>query len=215
MNTLFDLKKKPVKPTKPKQITDSFEIFKETPNKIVHEAKNTVTDAAGDFWKQLLGVDNKKGEAPKGGELKPGQALNLKDIQKNQENKPNIMAAMDHSGEIMRSSETAIQQENAELKQTIQQLVAELKQLEKSNPVVSAQIEQATAGNIIKVGKYHRSFFSHVLSIISEARQRASSGELWKNTINKKGQGPNIHKLMKTNMQVGMSSERSVATSVG
>lgn len=138
--------------------------------------------AGGDILRQLGGEFLLKSAKSKGGELKPGQEINFKQMgaqEKKAAPPPRIETDINYFREIAEAGKVATQKENAELKQQIQDLVIEIQKLAKVVKPLDAIATQAIGPTIVKPGKYHKTFMQHLLSVLRDARKTVdSSGAL-------------------------------------
>lgn len=221
-----DAKKKKKLPPKP--VANPYEnpfdaAFKGIGKGVFDSLKNNAQDIVKkDIKKQLFG----------GGDMKPGQEISFAqqkhqmEQQKTQENKPNIRPAMDYVGEILKAGENASAKESQEVKQEIQNLIMEIKQLGKSARELESQVVEATGHAVVKPGKYHKSFFRFVLSIIRDAKAKIDSAGTWLSAMKgkqKKGMAGGKQKkksnywdmAKKHGSQFTLSGERAVSNQVG
>lgn len=213
MTPLFQSKPQPKK--KKKVTTDGLEMLK--PKAIgkafVEQVAQPIDFGAYLGFKKESG-DNKK----KPVEMAPGVGYSPKqeaeEAQKTAE--AAIEAPMNYHREILHAGETEIKRDNQESSQKIQMLIQELQKLAKSvEQIEKTLILQAVDPSAAKkTGKYYESFFEWMLIVVQDARQKVENSGAWLSAMKGK-QKPGIHKVMKTNMQVGMSGERSQANNAG
>lgn len=182
-----------------------------------HEVKAGINDA----WKQLLGGQEKKSQQhAKKGDMKPGEAVNLKQkgYEKPEEKeKPHIEAGIDYKREIIYGTEMSERRNNRELETKLQEIVIELKRLASSSKVLQAEFREVTMEQrITKPGKYHVNFFEWVLTVVRSARMRVEDSGAWLSTMkNKKKSKSYWEQFKKKGTTFALSNERNVATQVG
>lgn len=187
---------------------------------IAKGTSNEVKAGIHDAWKQLLGGKEKsKGHAKKG-DMKPGEAVNLK--QKGHEktegkSKPHIEAGIDYRREIIHETEISERRNNRELETKLQEIVIELKRLASSSKVLQAEFREVTVEQrITKPGKYHVNFFEWVLTVVRSARMRVEDSGAWLSTMKNKKQSKGYwEQFKKKGTSFALSNERNVATQVG
>lgn len=212
------------------------------------EFSNTVVNdvakgGAGDFFKQLLGVDfgssshssektinqsTKQLEHldPTKGAVELFNAKNHGSSESQarkrpsaEKPKPRIEAAIDYHRDIVRSSEKASKVANNELAQRVEQITVELKRLVSSSKVLqmefaSVSVEQKSA----EVGEYHVHFLEWMLIVIKNAREKVEDSGAWLGTVkgkNGKKSSGYWEMFKKHGTTFGQSGERSVATQTG
>lgn len=206
---------KPTQKPKKKVTTDGFELLKpKALGKAVVEQVAQPVD-----WGEWLGFKNSSHETKKqhgSVDMKPGVAYNPKEAQK-EEPKPEAQAEapMNYHREILHAGETGQKKETQESYQKVQMIIQELQRLSQSiKQIEKTMVLQAVdpaAGK--KAGKYYESFFEWVLVVVQDARRKVEDSGAWLATTTSKKKG--MHKLMKSNMQVGMSGERTQANNAG
>jgi len=196
------------KKKKEKVSLDSFEIFK--PKSIAQAVVEQVKPQ--DNWaKDWLGIQDKQ-SSQKHVEMTPGVSYNPK---KEQADIPKE-AINEYNREIIHTGENQVRKEDSESSQKIQMLIQELQKLAKS----VAQIEKSMILQAIdpsagkKTGKYYENFFEWMLIVVQDARRRVEDSGAWLQQMKGK-QKAGIHKMMKTNMKVAMSGERTNANNTG
>jgi hypothetical protein len=204
------------------ETVDSLDMFKP---KALGEAAADQLKPQGDWAKDWLGLGG--GESTGSGHsvdmqpgiaYTPGQAAEQKHAKEQAEKaESHAEAAMDYSREIIHAGEKGLKAEKQESSQKIQMLIEELGRLAKSvQQIEKAMILQAIDPSASKkTGKYYESFFEWMLIVVQDARRKVEDSGAWMAMSSKKGKGASIHKTMKTNMQVGMSGERTNANNTG
>lgn len=198
--------------------------------------KKTATAEANEsgktFLKQLLGLEiggaSKKSEhaKPKQEEAKPytGGIVELFNAAMHTEKKTSneksshVEAAMNHSRDVIKSSERASKGEVREIKQNIQEIKAELNKLLASSKVLEMEFAEVSMEQApVDAGEYHKTFFDWMLLVIRQARHKVEDSGAWLNTVKGKGKGKDGYWGMskKHGTSFSMSNERSVATQVG
>lgn len=198
-----------------KQSVDSIEAIKDIPKEI----KNTLLDQAGkdlvsDLWSQMLGTEDKHQTKPRGGDLEPGQELDLRQEKKTAVIEPGL----EYVREIIHA-EKRVQTENQnENKARIQEILIEIKELLKKSKELEIEFKDVEKLDKIPAdaGKYHKNFVEWVLSMIMTARKRVESAVNWTQALkSKKNQKQYWSLFKKHGTSFGLSGERVVATQVG
>lgn len=198
-----------------KQSVDSIEAIKDIPKEI----KNTLFDQVGkdlisDLWSQMLGSQDIHQAKPQGGDLQPGQELDLRQEKKAVAIEPGL----EYVREIIHA-EKRIQSENQqETKARIQEILIEIKKLTSSSKELEIEFKDVEKLDKIpaNAGKYHTNFVEWVLSMIITARKRVESAVNWTQALkSKKNQKQYWSLFKKHGTSFGLSGERVVATQVG
>ncbi|MDE2026184.1 MAG: hypothetical protein KGJ07_06845 [Patescibacteria group bacterium] len=219
--------------------TNPFEAFEDIGKGITDQVTTHAKAGAGEAVKQIFGGEfnlMSKG-APKSGDLQPGQEIDLKaqaQAQKAQQEQQKAMQkkaesirpAIDYVGEILHSNEKQTQQETQKLRDEIQNLIMEVKSLAGASASLEKQVIESTSGNVVSPGKYHKTFFSWIISIVRDARQKVDNANVWISATKGKQKGASGAKPKKgmnywdmakqhgvTNFT--LSGERSTATQTG
>jgi len=141
--------------------------------------------------------------------------------QKEKKEKPQIEAGIDYlrdySREITRVAEQAVNRERQELEMQLREIMAEIKKLADSSKELQMQFKNvATEQYVVKPGKYHKSFFSWLLSIIRSARMRVEDSNTWLQAMQSKKKSREYGAMTKKHgTSFSLSNERNVATQVG
>lgn len=191
-----------------------------TAQSLSREAKGGVDD----LWQQILGKYENKKPAPRSGDLKEGQELDLSSLSQNKKQeslqKPDVAPGIDYHRDIIHGSEKITQKETQELSGHLQQIVHELKRLAATSKELENQFKDVvTEQRITKPGKYHQSFFEWVLITIQNARMRVENSGAWLSLMkNKKGkkQSQQYWAMEKKHgTSFSLNNERGVATQTG
>lgn len=207
-----------------------FEAFRDLGKDVAKDVKQNSKAAVTDAWRQLLGSD-KLLHKPKqsGGDLQPGQELDLKahQEQKSMEKQANnLRPGIDYVGEILRAGETSAKEEQKN-KEDIQNLIHELKSLAGATAQLEKQVVEATGATIVSPGKYHKSFFRWVISVVQDAREKIDNASSFLSAMSsknsrkglgagKKKQSNNYwDKAKQHGSKFTLSGERAVSNQVG
>jgi hypothetical protein len=112
------------------------------------------------------------------------------------------------------------------MKEEIQQVIIELKSLASSTKQLEKEIVEATGHTIVNPGKYHKTFFRWLMSIVQDARVKIDNAGVWLAEMNgkqsKKGAGGGKKKqnnywnmTKKHGTKFSLSGERAIATQAG
>lgn len=211
-------KKKPQKPVyNDLEIDNPLKSLKNVGDTIVKSASTATQDAARDMWSSILGTGKyDKNPAPKpkmGGDLTPGQAVDLKGGQE-QKAAPKSEAPMNYFREVAEAGQYTQQKETQQIRQEVQSIIYELKRLASSTKAIQKDVEIAIGPSTPnKVGTYHKNFFEWMLIVIQDARKRVENAGAWLSAV--KGKKKGIFSKMKKNMNELMSGERSSSNQTG
>lgn len=211
-----DAKKKKKQP-KPHYV-NPFEAIEDIGKGIATQTRDQFTEGAKGAIKQVLfGA----------GDLKPGQEFDVKaheEKKKIEKEVHNVEPGINYVGEILHSHENKRSEETQELKKDIQQLIMEIKSLAGASKELEHSVIEATQ-TVVNPGKYHKSFFKWVFSVIQDARAKIDSAGSWLSAMKGKQQkGMQMGKQKKTNYwdlaekhgsSFTLSGERAVASQVG
>lgn len=188
--------------------------------------RNPLEQLLGGSLDQILGsTDSKEKQKKNQGDLIEGQELNLKGLQgensKNEEASREVEAGIDYlknySREIGHVAERAISRENQELETQLKEIMAEIKKLADSSKELQMQFKEvAIEQYATKPGKYHKNFFSWLLSIIRSARMRVEDSGAWLQAMHSKKKSREYGAMAKKHgTSFSLSNERNVSTQVG
>jgi hypothetical protein len=159
--------------------------------------------------------------AGRSGELYPGQELIFKEFQKNkaevQEKNSKITLGIDYSREIIQIGEKAVSRENREIEAQLREIITEIKKLTDSSKELQIQFKEVAVEQYVATpGKYHKSFFSWLLSIIRAARQKVEDSGAWLKALQSKKKSRSYAAMAKKQgTSFTLNNERTVATQVG
>ncbi|MDO8639700.1 MAG: DUF5660 domain-containing protein [bacterium] len=171
-----------------------------------------------DNWDEYLGLtDTEEKQKNHAGDLTEGQELNLKDLKKEKKEKADVEGGLDYHREIKHLGERAINQESQEIEAQLKELMVEIKKLADSSKELQAQFKEvAIEQHIVKPGKYHKSFFTWMLSMIHIARQKVEDSGAWLTAMQSKKKSREYGAMAKKHgTTFSLSNERVVATQVG
>ncbi|MBI4084585.1 MAG: hypothetical protein HY431_01625 [Candidatus Levybacteria bacterium] len=178
-----------------------------------------LTEGAHDFWNQLLKTEQKFNDLK--GELSEGQELDVASLEGKSKQKVDIDPGLEYGKEYTRSilhyREQATRVESHELRQRVEEIMAELKRLVDTSAVLEAQFQEVATEQVpAKAGKYHLSFFEWMLSVIRSAREKIEDSGSWlKALASKKSKRQYWAMFKKHGTTFGLSNERVVATQTG
>ncbi len=191
-----------------------------------NDIKDQITPFGSDFFKQLLGLEEKTASAHKKGEvvdMKPGEAIDFKALKKQKSaetmHNPNILPGIDYRREIVHGSETINAKEKNEIAQTINEIKNELQRLVSSSALLQEEFKGVYMNQAPATpGKYHQNFFEWVLIVLKQARMKVEDSGAWIQAMKgkgKKGKADYWGMFKKHGTTFGQSNERSVATQTG
>lgn len=163
--------------------------------------KDVAGKVASDALTSLFGATPQSG-----GELKQNQTIEV-----NREQQPQRPV---FRPEALRPSIS--RSEDAQLKQQIDAVRAELKALASSMNSLHQEINKAIAESPVDPGIYHANFFERLRSIIKILRQQIEDGRTWVALTSRRKKQKHFWGLYKKHgTQFGLSSERTVSTQSG
>lgn len=171
-----------------------------------------------DNWDQYLGLaDSEEKQKKHAGDLQEGQELDLKDLKKENKEKAHIEPGLEYVREIVHVGERASDRESQENEAQLRELMAEIKKLADSSKELQMQFKEvAVESRVVKPGKYHKSFFSWMLSMIRNARMKVEDSGAWLAALQSKKKSRQYGAMAKKHgTTFSLSNERVVATQVG
>jgi hypothetical protein len=199
-----------------------FEAFVDIGRGIKDQITTQSQEGAREAWIELFGADKKE---TRGGDLRPGQEIDFtkhdnKAIEKQAEN---IRGGIDYIGELLRAGEKKPEQESRELQEQIQNLILEIKSLAGATSALEKQVTEATGQQIVSPGRYHKTFFQWVISVIKDARTKIDNANVWLSTMKGKQKGRGKQKKTQNYWDMAkqhgskftLSGERAVASQTG
>lgn len=163
------------------------------------------------------GTESTKPEKSKekySGELQPGEELNLKELESKGKN---VEAAIDYVGEVLHAQERIVARDNKEIEAQLKEIMAEIKKLADSSKELQVRFKTvAVEQYAIKPSKYHKSFFTWLLSIIKAARAKIEDSNAWLNAMHSKKKSRGYTEMAKKGgTSFTQNMDRAVATQVG
>lgn len=201
--------------------------MKRAKNKVKQYAEDSIEKIIGGTFDQILGTtDSKEKQKKNRGDLIEGQELNLKGLQgknlKNEEASREVEAGIDYltnySREIGHAAEMTVGRESQEIEAQLREIMAEIKKLADTSKELQMQFKEvAIEQHVAKPGKYHKNFFSWLLSIIKSARMKVEDSEAWLAAMQSKKKSRGYWQMANkgANTSFTLSNERNVATQVG
>lgn len=218
MNTLQanQAKKKPQVKVQNNFETDTS--LNSIPKAVTHEVKKASQAAISDMWNSLLGggkyAEKPSGKPKMGGDLTPGQAVDLKKTQEQKAAAPKNEAPMNYYREVAEAGQYTVQKEAQQMRQEVQSIIYELKRLAASTKAIQKDVEIAIGPSAApKAGKYHKNFFEWMLIVVRDARKRVENAGAWLQSV--KSKKKRAIGSMKKNMSQLMSGERSSSNQTG
>lgn len=125
--------------------------------------------------------------------------------------------AVNYLNEIAQVGETAVNRENRETEYQLREIMAEIKKLADSSKELQMQFKNiAVEQYVVKPGKYHKNFFSWLLSVIRTARMRVEDSGAWLQAMHSKKKSKEYGAMAKKQgTSFTLNNERTVATQVG
>lgn len=196
--------------------------MKRAKSKAKQYTEDSIEKIIGGSFDQILGFSgSEKKQDSRGGDLKPGQEISFAKPQEEKaeakEEKAYIEAAIDYSREIVHVGERAASHENQELEYQLREIMAEIKKLADSSKELQMQFKTvAVEQHAVKPGKYHKNFFSWLLSVIRSARMKVEDSGAWLHAMQNKKKSRGYNEMSKKHgTSFSLSNERNVSTQVG
>ncbi len=107
--------------------------------------------------------------------------------------------------------------EQEEVKQKIQEVLEELKNLAKELATIGSEIDKAVHEAVVNPGTYHVNFFEALRRYLLQLRKKASESKNWLAISQQRKNAQNHHQtgVKKSGTSFMLSSERTVATQSG
>lgn len=154
-----------------------------------------------------------------------GQEISFADLQEKnppaggeeEEEKAYIEPGLEYVKEIIHAEERVISRETQELEAQLKEIMAEIKKLADSSKELQMQFKTvAVEQHVVKPGKYHKNFFSWLLTIIKAARMKVEDSGAWLQAMHSKKKSREYGAMSKKHgTSFSLSNERNVSTQVG
>lgn len=188
-----------------------------------HIEENPIEKILSGSFGQILGTSEFKDKQKSNQEtvLFEGQEVSLIQLQEKKKELSQIEVGIDYlknySREISHVGERAVNHENREIETQLRELMAEIKKLADSSKELQVQFKGiAVEQHSAKPGKYHKSFFSWLLSVIRSARAKVEDSNAWLQAMHSKKKSREYGAMAKKHgTSFSLSNERNVATQVG
>lgn len=206
-----------------------LETVQNSPKGVAGSVVNDVLrGGVNDFWRQVLGAGNSTANsevwgnhAATRGDLKEGEDLIISSLQKREQNK-NIEieageVAVEYKRQILHGESRATRKISQEIETKTQEILAEIKRLIQTTREIQVEFREVAAEQrVVKPGKYHKSFFEWMLSVIRQARIKVEDSGAWLAVTKSKQQKRQYWAMFKKHgTTFGLSNERIVATQTG
>lgn len=171
-----------------------------------------------DNWNEYLGFKEPQGkQKQRSGDLKEGQELVLKELQEKEEAKKNLEPGIDYSREIVQAEEITIKRESRETEVQLREIMIEIKKLADSSKELQMQFKEVAVEQYsTKPGKYHKTFFAWLFSVIRAARMKVEDSNAWLTALHSKKKSREYGAMAKKHgTSFTLNNERTVATQVG
>jgi hypothetical protein len=170
----------------------------------------------------IMGVtSSEKNQKLHAGVMEEGQEISLKDLQDNkkaeEKEEVRIEAGINYAREIIEVVERSESVENCEIEAQLREIMNEIKKLADSSKELSMQFKTvAVEQYVAKPGKYHKNFFSWLLSVIRAARMKIEDSGAWLAALHSKKKSREYGAMAKKQgTSFTLNNERTVATQVG
>jgi hypothetical protein len=169
---------------------------------------------------EFLGLKSSEGKKSHSGDLFEGEELDLKKFQqsnKKEETSKSVEPGINYSREIVQAEEITIRRENRETEIQLREIMVEIKKLADSSKALQMQFKEiAVEQHVAKPGKYHKTFFAWLFSIVRAARMKVEDSNAWLTVLQSKKKSREYGAMAKKHgTSFSLSNERNVATSVG
>jgi hypothetical protein len=175
-----------------------------------------------DNWNEYLGLEEGKEKRKKmAGTMEEGKEINLAELREDKKTKKektaDIEAAINYSREIVHVGERAVNRENRELEAQMREIMAEIKKLTDCSKELQMEFREVAVEQYAATpGKYHKSFFSWLLSVIRAARMKVEDSGAWLAALHSKKKAKGYSAMAKKQgTSFTLNNERTVATQVG
>jgi hypothetical protein len=176
-----------------------------------------------DNWNQYLGLEDGKEKRKKmAGTMEEGKEISLAELRENKqktkkEEVVQIEVGIDYAKEIVQVGERAVNRESRELEAQMREIMAEIKKLTDCSKELQMEFREVAVEQYVATpGKYHKSFFSWLLSIIRAARMKVEDSGAWLAAIHSKKKAKGYNAMAKKQgTSFTLNNERTVATQVG
>lgn len=192
-----------------------------TKRKLKQQVDNPLEKLFGTALDDILGISKSAEKTKKEKEtlLVEGQEVSLADFQEKntQKQETRIDPGLNYSGEIVHAAEKIINYENREIEVQLREIMIEIKKLADSSRELQVQFKDiAVEQRVVKPGKYHKNFFSWLLSVIRSTRAKVEDSGVWLAAMHSKKKSKEYWAMSKkAGTSFSLSNERTVATQVG
>lgn len=163
--------------------------------------KDVITQSGSDMLRSIISG------MPQSGELKQNQTIEFTRIP---ERIPEIQQR------TVESFRTSVRSDEAEIKQKIESVRAELRALSQSIKNLRREITKTVMEAPVDPGIYHLNFFDHLRSYLQAMKQEVDDSKTWLMAFNNRKAKKGYWGMFKKHgTSFGMSNERSIATSAG
>jgi len=152
------------------------------------------------------------------GELKPNQALDMKQFSQEKEKRENLSRGFQEEFLDLRHQERLVwTKAEQETKLQIKAILEELKQLAASTEKLAEEVEVAAEQVPVEPGVYHLSFFEKLRQTIVLFKERIEESATWLAAFNQKAKKRNYYwaQVRKSGTKFLLSQERYMATQAG
>jgi predicted transcriptional regulator len=197
--------------------------MKKAKNKAKQNLKTNPIEQFLSGFDQILGMSDSREKLKKNQEtvLFEGQEVSLEKLQeekaKTEEKNREVETDINYFKEIIHAEEKTISRGNQELEVQLKEIMAEIKKLADSSRELQMQFKTvAVEQYTVKPGKYHKTFFSWLLSIIRVARMKVEDSGAWLTAMHNKKKSRDYWTIAKKRgTSFTLNNERTVATQVG
>lgn len=202
------------KSKRPVQGSDNFlEALRDLGKGVVTEVKTQAKKIVVEDVPASIGLGSSHGT------LNPNESVSLNQLKKAEaKGEENAEKRFNSQLEQVRQQERSrLMREEANTKQQITSIRAEILNLAKSMGDFAQEVQVAAIQAPVNPGIYHRNFFTHLKSMLVLLRQRVESSKNWLATTNSraKKQGHYWGQVKKSGTKFMLSSERYMVTSTG
>lgn len=213
-----------------------IEALRDLPTGMAQAAKDDLTLAAKDTWRQVFGFE-KTGQKLSG-ELKVGQSIDLTPkarVAQTDLNTPQygqqweedtgedlqreyIAPGYEYHRQFASFKESVVAKEDTrQIQIRIEQIVMELRRLTASSSELAVEFSDVTMeATPQQPGQYHLNFFEWVMGVIQKARERIEESQTWLSMFKSKRKQKGYWQMFKKHgTTFGLSGERVVSTQTG
>lgn len=200
--------------------------MKKPKKQIKHTSETSLEALLGGGFDQVLGSSKSAEKQNKGREtvMFEGEEISIKELQEKnppaggeEKEKSEIEVDINYTREVIHVGERLSKRENQEIEAQLKELMAEIKKLADSSKELQMQFKEiAVEQHVVTPGKYHKNFFSWLLSVVKATRAKVEDSGAWLQAMHSKKKSREYGAMSKKHgTSFSLSNERNVSTQVG